>query len=180
MWKKNETNKPTCTNWEKVLFKNLIRFRHGDFLPLEHTFFELQIAGFNKQSTPAIGFHVALSHDMSTARGDIGFNVVLHHYGNCWNGAIKKFVAPVTGMYSFQLTIMNHNNKVSTWVQLMHGNQLLQRAYADGHGNHHQTTASAVVKVNKGEQVYGRLERGILHSNAFYWCNFVGFLVKKM
>ena len=138
------------------------------------------IAAFNNQSAPAIGFHVALSRDKSNPPSNIEFNVVLHHYGNCWNSGTKMFVAPVTGMYSFQLTIMNHNNKVSTWVELMHENKILQRAYANGHGAYHQTTASAVVKVNKGEHVYGRLSSGILHSNLYYWCNLVGFLVKKL
>ena len=138
------------------------------------------ISGFSKQVTPAVGFHVGLSRDKSNPPSNIEFDVVLHHYGNCWNRASKMFVAPVTGMYSFQLTILTPNNKVDTWVQLMHDNKILQRAYANGHGPHHQATASAVVKVNKGGHVYGRLTYGKIHSNGYYWCNLVGFLVKKI
>ena len=92
---------------------------------------------------------MAFSCDKSNPPSNIEFDVVLHHYGNCWNRSSKMFVAPVTGMYSFQLTILTPNNKVATFVQLMHDNKILQRAYANRHGPHHQTTASAVVKVNK-------------------------------
>ena len=85
-------------------------------------------------------------------------------------------------MYSFQLTILSHggNKSKDTWVELMHENKILQRAVTNGHGAHHHSSASAVVKVNKGEHVYGHLTRGILHSNTLYWCNLVGFLVRKM
>ena len=62
-----------------------------------------------QQTIPAIGFHVALCGDKSNPPSNIEFDVVLRHYGKCWNRASKMFVAPVTGMYSFLLTIMNHN-----------------------------------------------------------------------
>ena len=136
------------------------------------------ISGFSKQVTPAVGFHMAVSRDKSNPPSNIEFDVVLRHYGNCWNGASKMFVAPVTGMYSFQLTIMKSYHKKATSVHLMHENKVLQRAYADGQGPYLQTTASAMVKVNKGEH-YGRLASGILHSNGNYWCNLVGFFVKN-
>ena len=72
------------------------------------------------------------------------------------------------------------SNRKHTWVHLMHENKILQKGHANEHGNHHQSTASAVVKVNKGEHVYGRLDLGIIYSNGHYWCHFVGFLVQKM
>ena len=143
---------------------------------------KLLFLAFNNQFAPAIGFHVALSHDKSNPPSNIEFDVVLHHYGNCWNSGTKMFVAPVTGMYSFQLTILNHyaRQAMDTWAVLMYETKILQRTHANGHGSHHHSSASAVVKVNKGEHVYARLTRGVLHSNGYYWCNLVGFLVKKM
>ena len=130
---------------------------------------------------PAIGFNVALNKNQANAPATIEFGDIVSHYGNCWNSATNTFIAPITGLYSFHLNIMNYNDRKTAWAKIMHENKELQRAYTHGHGIHHTGSASAVVKVNKGEHVYVRLMQGTIHSGpSYHWSSFVGFLVQKM
>ena len=59
----------------------------------------------------------------------------------------------------------------------MYENQRLQKAHGEGANNAY--TATAVVKVNKGEHVYVRHMGGQAYSNGQYWTNFVGYLIQK-
>ena len=77
--------------------------------------------------------------------------------------------------------IMNFNDRKTAWAKLMHEHKELQRAYADGHGTYNSASAAAVVRVNKGEQVYARLMAGTVHSGSnYHYTSFVGFLVLKL
>ena len=130
---------------------------------------------------PAIGFNVAPNKNQANGPATLEFGDIVSHYGNCWNSAVNAFIAPITGLYSFHLSIMNYNDKKTAFVKLMHEDKEIQVAYAHGHGDHHTSTASAVVKVNKGEHVYARLMHGTVHSSStHHWSSFVGFLVQKM
>ena len=124
-----------------------------------------------------IGFDVGLSKSQSTSPATMEFYDIINHYGQCWNSATNMFVAPITGLYSFQLTLMNPAGTSTTWAQLMHENRIVQKAYASGGGPHNIGVAAAVLKVNKGEHVYVRLMHGTAHSNGDHWTNFVGYLI---
>ena len=89
------------------------------------------------------------------------------------------FVAPITGLYSFQLTVMNNPGSKRAWAELKLENRILQ--IANGHGAAYNIgIASAVVKVNKGEHVYAYLKEGVVWSDGGHWTNFVGHLVTAM
>ena len=109
------------------------------------------------------------------------FDVIIHHYGNCWNSSIKMFVAPTTGLYAFHFTLLSGGTTAAAYnqAQIMYENQCLQKAHADHHGDHNAYTAAAF-KVNKGEHVYVRLMLGKAFSNEQYWTNFVGYLIQKI
>ena len=141
--------------------------------------FEIIHAFFVVKPAAIVGFHVARSRNLINAPTIVEFDSIINHYGNCWNSTTNMFVAPVTGFYSFQMTIMNHNTGQS-WAVIMHGNKALQKAYCAPHGAFHQSSAAAVVKVNKGETVYVRLLSGKLHSNNQKWIHFAGFLIHQI
>ena len=130
-------------------------------------------------TTPTVGFNVGLSKNQVNPPATIEFDSVINHYGNCWNNSTHMFVAPVTGFYWFQMTIMNLET-AETWAALMHGNKVLQRTYCAPHGTYHSSTGTAVAKVNKGETVLVRLMSGKVHSHGYHWTNFVGFLIHQI
>ena len=76
------------------------------------------------------------------------------------------------------MTIMN-DSKHHTLASLFLDKTILQTAFAPGDAHGNGGTASAVVKVNKGQHVYGFLHSGHLHSGNNHWSHFVGFLLQK-
>ena len=88
------------------------------------------------------------------------------------------FVAPVSGLYSFTLTIMNKDRN-QAWASIYMDQTRLQKTFAPGDEHGNEGTASEVVKVNKGQHVYANLDRGHLYSDVNQWSHFVGFLLQK-
>ena len=134
---------------------------------------------FFSGQNPIVAFHVTLNHPKSNPPSVIRFNRVLYHYGNCWNPVTHVFVAPVSGQYFFTMTILNTGRNLA-WASMYLDKRVLQRAYAPGDEHGNEGTASAVVKVNKGQHVYGYLDRGHLYSDGHQWSHFVGFLLQRL
>ena len=133
-----------------------------------------------KVPAPPTGFHVALSHPQSL-HSTVAFDSIISHYGNCWNSNSKMFEAPVTGLYSFHVTIMNHNTQLTAWAEILHGNKIVQRVHSDqahGPASYDTGSASALIRVMKGENVSVILRYGRLYSDKRDWIHFVGFLVQ--
>ena len=121
----------------------------------------------------AIGFNVALTSSQSTL-GTIKFNHVKSNYGGGWKTLNKRFIAPCSGLYWFQLSIINGAKGKLAFAQLMHGNNILQKAWADSHDRFHLSTAAAVVWMVKGSYVEAQLKSGTTISNSNHWTNLVG------
>ena len=126
-----------------------------------------------------IGFNVALSSSQSGA-GKINFNIIKTNYGSGWKSALKRFVAPCTGLYWFQLSVMNGAKGTLVYAHLMHGTNILQKAWADGHDRYHLSTAAAVVRMAKGSFVEARIVSGTAFSNSNHWTNLVGYMIQSL
>ena len=122
----------------------------------------------------AVGFHVAISVSSLNAPKIILFDEILYNSGNGWNQSTHKFVAPVRGLYSFTLTVLNEqNNKLYASIKIQDRNIQSAHAAGDQHGN--SATASVVVELNKNQEVSASVDIGQMHGNS--WTHFVGFLI---
>ena len=122
----------------------------------------------------SVGFHVAISGSSIHAPKTIPFDRILHNSGNGWNRYTHNFRAPVRGLYSFTLTVLNEgNNELYAYIKIQGKNT--QGAYAadDQHAN--SGTASVVVELNKSQYVSAYISIGQMHGND--WTHFVGFLI---
>ena len=122
----------------------------------------------------AVGFHVAFTSRSSNAPKTIPFDKILYNSGNGWNQPTHKFVAPVRGLYSFTLTVLNERSNelfASIHVQGRH----IQGAFAAGDQHGNSGTASVVVELNKNQEVSASVDIGQMHGNS--WTHFVGFLI---
>ena len=126
-----------------------------------------------------IGFNVALSSSQAGA-GKINFNIIKTNYGSGWKSTLKRFVAPCTGLYWFQLSVMNGAKGTTVYARLMHGNSILQKVWADSHDRYHLSTAAAVVRMTKGSFVEARIVFGTAFSNSHYWTNLVGYMIQSL
>ena len=127
-----------------------------------------------------IGFNVALSSSQS-GTGKINFNIIKTNYCDGWKSALKRFVAPCTGLYWFQLSVMNAPKRnVVAYAQLMHGNNTLQKVWADSHDRYHLSTAAAVVQMAKGSFVEAQIYFGTAFSNSNHWTNLVGYMIQSL
>ena len=138
-----------------------------------YRFFFISETSIGKQK--AVGFHVAITSVSLNAPKTIPFNKILQNSGNGWNQATHKFVAPVGGLYSFTLTVLNQlNNELYAFIKIQGRN--IQGAYAVGgqHGN--SGTASILVELNKNQEVSASIDKGQMHGNG--WTHFVGFLIR--
>ena len=85
----------------------------------------------------------------------------------------------MSGLYFFTMTILNTGRNLA-WASIYLDKRVLQRAYAPGDEHGNEGTATAVVKVNKGQHVYCYLDRGYLFSDVHQWSHFVGFLLQRL
>ena len=121
-----------------------------------------------------VGFHVAISVSSLNAAKTIPFNRILYNSGNGWNQSTHKFVAPVRGLYSFTLTVLNQqNNYLSASIKIQ--GSKIQGAFAAGDQHGNSGTASVVVELNKNQEVSASVDIGQMHGNS--WTHFVGFLI---
>ena len=127
---------------------------------------------------PAVGFQAALGK-RHTPSSKIAFDKVFYNYGNHWNNVTHTFKAPVKGLYSFTLTIMNGNRILPAWAQISRGDVSIQRCWARDFGD--EATATAALVLNAGELVSAKHGGGIIDSNDHdHWTHFVGYLVHKV
>ena len=121
-----------------------------------------------------VGFHVAITSWVLNESTTIPFNRILYNSGNGWNQSTHKFVAPVRGLYSFTLTVLNQKNYYLYASIKIQGREI-QRAFAAGDQHGNSGTASVVVELNKNQEVSASVDIGQMHGNS--WTHFVGFLI---
>ena len=132
---------------------------------------------------PAIAFHVAHSVTM-TFGSTIPFNTVKANIGNGWNNSTHTFTAPIKGLYYFSLSVMTGWQTARADAKIVQGsnvplrNVVTHKGHRDGHI---PATGSAVIILNKGEQIHAKRNRGTLYSNGnLEGTHFVGFLIMKV
>ena len=77
---------------------------------------------------------------------------------------------------------MNHNTQLTAWAEILHDNIVVQRVHSDqahGPASYDTGSASALIRVMKGQSVSVRLRYGRLYSDNRDWIHFVGFLVQS-
>ena len=125
----------------------------------------------------AVGFHVKILTWSLGGPKIIPFNQILQNSGNGWNQSTHKFVAPVRGLYSFTLTVLNErSNELFASIHVQGRN--IQGGYAAGDRHGNSGTASVVVELNKDQEVSAFLDKGHMHGNN--WTHFTGFLIQAL
>ncbi|XP_062588596.1 uncharacterized protein LOC134250260 [Saccostrea cucullata] len=90
----------------------------------------------------------------------------MFNYGNAYNGSV--FTCPIQGLYFFHVSVLSDSNTNGAWIYK--NTQQLTLAYAGGSPQYNGASASVVIRLNIGDQVYLRPYGSSLHldgSSAF-------------
>ena len=82
------------------------------------------------------------------------------------------------GLYVFHLVIKGHPSGTGGMAAIMVNLKVIQKAQAQS--NYAQSSASVVVELAAGDQVYARLQDGGLWSNANNYLHFTGYLLYEV
>ncbi|XP_069122560.1 complement C1q-like protein 4 [Argopecten irradians] len=105
-------------------------------------------------SSQSIGFYAKLS--TTTALGDhqiIVFDIVVTNDGNGYDSRHGHFTAPVSGLYAFSLTAMNHGSERGIHAAIIKEGQLIGDVVTNG--DTYETGSNfAIVRLQAGEMVW--------------------------
>ena len=126
-----------------------------------------------------VAFHVQkVSHQH--ALGIIHFDRVAYEIGGAWNNSTNHFIAPIRGIYYFQLTIIGGYSGDDTGVaHIQKGNIKLQVAHATPYSG---GPASVIIQLEQNEQISANLAGGIAYGRGDNgpYTHFIGFLLYQL
>jgi len=129
--------------------------------------------------TPVAFFATLTSHISHAGQNQtIAFDRVVTNVGNAYNPHVGVFNAPVTGIYVFSVSLLSYPGH-TTGYRLYKNDDFLSNIYLQtpGAGQYESTSQTAVLQLNKGDDVTLRNMKSdeMLHGNNY--STFAGFLV---
>lgn len=117
----------------------------------------------------------------------IVYDVIKINRGNAYNGGDGIFIAPVTGLYAFHISVCVTEGREIPWASLeitVNGN-IIGSTFEEGlatAGGYHCSGTLVLSDVNVGDHVFVRTEevtRGPIHSDSRGRTSFSGWLLYK-
>ncbi|XP_053392936.1 uncharacterized protein LOC123545710 [Mercenaria mercenaria] len=116
----------------------------------------------------------------------VKFETVITDIGGGYNNQSGVFVAPVTGIYMFSCSLMEHYEMVSSGVmvnaEIVQSQRVLGRIFAAEPGSYHDQGAQTVfTHVNQGDQIWVRtIDNQNLGLGGELYSTFSGYLLLAM
>jgi hypothetical protein len=133
---------------------------------------------FTAAIKPTVVYH--LKH-MDT----IKFETVITDIGGGYNNQSGLFVAPVSGIYVFSCSLMDHDASQGVMVhaEIIHNQRVLGRIFAHAEGGSYRDQGAQTVftHVNQGDQIWVRtIDNPDLALGAELYSTFSGYLLLAM
>lgn len=132
----------------------------------------------------AVAFTVHFSQDDGNNGIDLGsqqilkFDNVLTNVGAGYNAQTGIFTAPVSGVYSFFLSIMSANARGSIFIAVVKDGSALDVVYAEGQSdNNDQGSTQVTTHLQSGQQVWARQQSGDAVRGS-WWTVFTGYMIQ--
>ncbi|XP_062582158.1 complement C1q tumor necrosis factor-related protein 3-like [Saccostrea cucullata] len=126
-----------------------------------------------------IAFHARTSKTLTNLASNavVVFGKVTLNVGSAYDGTTGKFTAPRDGIYSFTWTGVT---SAGSWFNtvIVHNNNLIAYNIADGNAGSRTMSAgsaTAIIKMKKGDKVWIRPKGGQARFGYGDWCSFSGF-----
>ncbi|KAK3087713.1 hypothetical protein FSP39_009513 [Pinctada imbricata] len=111
-------------------------------------------AALSTRKEPSVAFLVHLSHNIPTHPGPVVFDSAYLNVGNAFNTHNGIFTAPVTGIYSFSLTLSGDNGDVHGYIKQNGHNTGYVFADDMGSNKYQRASLSITLHCNKADRVW--------------------------
>ncbi|XP_077998033.1 uncharacterized protein LOC144451134 [Glandiceps talaboti] len=133
------------------------------------------------QQQPRVAFSVARTSSTGQASGHevIVYDKVYSNDGNGYNTSTGKFTCPVSGMYYFMISALQHNS-YNLHVCLMKNTTQLPCIHVRNSGGRQYGAASnsVIIDVDQGDEIWARLYSGYaVYSSGYEFTTFTGYLL---
>ena len=136
-------------------------------------------------TTGVVAFHAVLGGAETANLGihqNIPFPLELLNIGDSYENAHHRFIASISGVYVFSVTLLSYNHFPSSVVgNLVKNEAVLARVLAEGdEGRHDQGSVTVTVLLQDGDQVWDI--RGPENASIYgdHYTSFTGFLLAQM
>ncbi|XP_078392307.1 complement C1q tumor necrosis factor-related protein 3-like [Cetorhinus maximus] len=154
------------------------KIKEIDALTKRITALEEQVASLKKY-VPSVIFHAKVSDGKNPgAKQRLIYDSIIVNKGSAYNPLTGVFTAPVAGTYHFTYSLLGGTHAENTVVHLMRNEETQSYLHSKLKSEQAQTASMpAILSLNKGDQVWVRLDSGITWSGLGAM-NFQGVLLE--
>merc|ERR1712168_200921 len=129
---------------------------------------------------PQINFYVALANNFRGDNAGIKYDVVVNNEGNGFKIKTGCFIAPIHGIYHFQINALRCQHSGALYIHMMHNSDMVSSTANLG-DNFESVSASVVIEMKQGDVLWIKIRQGQVygHSSSKY-TNFMGYLITDL